>query len=39
MNLGIAFIKIGDKDEARAALYNAKKLGNVDADRFIREWC
>lgn len=39
MNLGIACIKIGEKDDARNAFSNAKRLGNKDADRFIREWC
>ena len=39
MNLGIACIKIGDKDDARSAFSNAKRLGNKDADRFIKEWC
>jgi len=39
MNLGIAYLKIGDKDGARTAFYSAKRLGNTDADRFIREWC
>ena len=39
MNLGIACLKIRDKDGARTAFSNAKRLGNTDADRFIREWC
>lgn len=39
MNLGIDCLKIRDKDGARTAFSNAKRLGNKDADRFIREWC
>ena len=39
MNLGIACIKIEKKDEAKAPFSNAKRLGNKDADRLIREWC
>ena len=37
MNLGIACLKIGRKDEARNAFSNAKRLGNKDVDNFIRQ--
>lgn len=39
MNLGIAYIKSVQNDKARQAFIIAQKLGNPDAERFIREWC
>lgn len=39
MNMGIALIKIGNLSEAKKSFENAKRLGNSDADRFIKDWC
>jgi tetratricopeptide (TPR) repeat protein len=39
INKGIAFIKMGNKIEARKALTRAKELGNPDAQNFIDNHC
>lgn len=39
INKGIAFIKLGNKVEAKKALTKAKELGNSDAQDFINKYC
>ena len=39
MNKGIAYLNIGDKQNAKVSFNNAKQLGNMDADNFIRDYC
>lgn len=39
MNLGIACVRSVQTDKARQAFMAAKRLGNQDAERFIKQWC
>lgn len=39
INKGIAFIKLGNKTEAKIALTKAKELGNPDAQHFLNKYC
>jgi tetratricopeptide (TPR) repeat protein len=39
MNKGIAYLKINDSNNAKIAFLEARKLGNKDADNFIRDYC
>jgi tetratricopeptide (TPR) repeat protein len=39
INKGIAYLKIGEIGNARAAFQSAKSLGNKDADNFILRYC
>jgi tetratricopeptide (TPR) repeat protein len=39
MNKGIAYLKLGDRSNAKSAFDSAKLLGNNDADKFIIDYC
>ena len=36
---GVAYIKFGNKIEARKALLKAKEFGNPDAENLIQKYC